>query len=800
MVLPTAAFAASRTFDDQVPDNYGPILSLDELTFESESGTWLAVTNASAGSGLGIANSAPNKLSTFGVEPPTAGLRTGLTVQFKVPAKYVDFRLTGISNDTTIKTYDFQNNLLATVTRTASQTGPVQITASAMPISKVFIQPSVYDGFSIDDVCYQADASYTNGVLVTFEYPGYTAQVITPDLGSHAGSPRGAHDTLGNFYYPSEIPGEAGTVIRRRTPTGSIDLFAEINAAYQLRDLTFDPQGNMVLALKMLGCAPAPTTPLLALVRVTGFGTAPSPDPVATPTISPNGGTFTSTVSVTLATTTSGASIRYTLDGSTPTSLSPLYTSPISISSSATLKVVGFKSSTPDSAVASAAFTIQSSTVVSTPVISPAGGSFVGSVQVSLSTATSGATIRYTQDGTTPTASSTAYTTPFTLTSSKTVKAIAIKSGMTNSGVASADFTVTPAGGSSITAPGANTSARSLNGWTVSGTEIYASSANNWLEYEVDFGSGGSCAFSLTAINNTNPSAPGLPSGYSFAITVQVDGVSKGTIQVPGSTTTYRTASVTGTAPAGVHNVRFTWTNDAWSSGVYDANIRVRDVGFSPALRTINTATLPRVMPAGDSTTTGKGDTNSFGYRDHLLSRLGFGNYDFTGTFRSPTTEYTFDLDNEGLGGDRADQLEARMPYALVTTMPTPNPAGSAILVHIGTNDLGQGVGNSTIVQNIADIVSIINSHDPTIAVYVAQIIPNTNSVDDALITSFNSALATKIAQLQATKSNLYLVNMNAVFKQNANWKTTYYYDEVHPNDAGYQVMAAEWERNIRLH
>ena len=714
IAFPGAAFAASRTFDDQVPDNYGPTLISDELRFESESGTWLAVTNAAAGSGLGTANSAPNKLSTFGVEPPAAGLRTGITVRFKVPAKYVDFRLTGISNDTTIKTYDYQSNLLATVTRTASQTGPVQITASTMPISKVFIQPSVYDGFSIDDVCYQADASYS-GALVTFEYPGYSSQVITPDLGSHSGSPRGAHDTLGNFYYPSEIPGEPGAVIRRRTPTGSIELFAEINAAYQVRDLTFDPQGNMVLALKMLGCAPAQSTPLLALVRVTGFGSA-SPDPVATPTISPNGGTFTSSVSVTLATTTSGAEIRYTLDG------------------------------------------------------------------------------------TTPTASSTAYTAAFTLTSSKTVKAIAMKSGMTNSGVASADFTVTSSGGSSIIAPAANTSARSMNGWTVSGAEIIASSAPNWLEYEVDFGQGGSCAFSLTAINNTNPSAPGLPSGYSFAITVQVDGVSKGTIQVPGSTTTYRTASVTGTAPAGVHNVRFTWTNDFWSSGVYDTNIRVRDVGFSPALRYINTATLPRVMPAGDSITTGRGDTNEFGYRDHLLSRLGFGSYDFTGTFRTPTSQYTFDLDNEGLGGDRADQLEARMPYALVTTMPAPNPAGSVVLIHIGTNDLGQGVGNSTIVQNIADIVSIINSHDPTISVYVAQIVPNTNSVDDALITSFNSALATKIAQLQAAKSNLYLVNMNAVFKQNSNWKTAYYYDEVHPNDAGYQVMAAEWERNIDLH
>ena len=44
---------------------------------------------------------------------------------------------------------------------------------------------------------------------------------------------------------------------------------------------------------------------------------------VATPTFSPPGGTYTTTQSVTLATTTAGASIRYTLDGSTPTPAPP---------------------------------------------------------------------------------------------------------------------------------------------------------------------------------------------------------------------------------------------------------------------------------------------------------------------------------------------------------------------------------------------------------------------------------------------------------------------------------------------
>jgi hypothetical protein len=81
------------------------------------------------------------------------------------------------------------------------------------------------------------------------------------------------------------------------------------------------------------------------------------------------------------------------------------------------------------------------STVV-TPTITPNGGSFTGSVSVTLQTVTSGASIFYTTDGSTPKQSSTPYAGAFTLTSSVIVNAIAFKSGSNPSAQASADFTV----------------------------------------------------------------------------------------------------------------------------------------------------------------------------------------------------------------------------------------------------------------------------------------------------------------------------------------------------------------------
>lgn len=78
---------------------------------------------------------------------------------------------------------------------------------------------------------------------------------------------------------------------------------------------------------------------------------------------------------------------------------------------------------------------------VAAPAISPAGGTFSTSTTVTLSSSTVGATIRYTLDGSTPSTSSAAYSSPFTLTSSATVRAKAYASGMTESTVTSASFT-----------------------------------------------------------------------------------------------------------------------------------------------------------------------------------------------------------------------------------------------------------------------------------------------------------------------------------------------------------------------
>ncbi|MEI6093420.1 MAG: chitobiase/beta-hexosaminidase C-terminal domain-containing protein, partial [bacterium] len=83
-----------------------------------------------------------------------------------------------------------------------------------------------------------------------------------------------------------------------------------------------------------------------------------------------------------------------------------------------------------------------STSSVSIPVMSPSGGTYSSNQTVTISTETAGSTIYYTTDGTTPSSSSTVYSGTITVTHSETINAIATKSGMSNSEVASEEYVI----------------------------------------------------------------------------------------------------------------------------------------------------------------------------------------------------------------------------------------------------------------------------------------------------------------------------------------------------------------------
>ena len=168
------------------------------------------------------------------------------------------------------------------------------------------------------------------------------------------------------------------------------------------------------------------------------------PSQVAAPTFSPRGGTYSTVKSVVISTTTQGAWIRYTVEGSTPSRTSgTLYDGPVSVSTSTTLKAIAYLEDLTDSKVSEAAYVITLQVV--TPKFSIAGGTYMLGKSVSISCATQGATIYYTTDGSTPSTSSTVCQDPISVAGNgitETIKAIAAATGMKNSNVASATYRI----------------------------------------------------------------------------------------------------------------------------------------------------------------------------------------------------------------------------------------------------------------------------------------------------------------------------------------------------------------------
>ncbi|MNX15796.1 Endo-1,4-beta-xylanase A precursor [compost metagenome] len=79
---------------------------------------------------------------------------------------------------------------------------------------------------------------------------------------------------------------------------------------------------------------------------------------------------------------------------------------------------------------------------VAAPTANPPSGTVASGTTVTLTSATPGALIHYTMDGSTPTASSPVYSAPISITSARTIKAIAVKAGMADSPILTASYTI----------------------------------------------------------------------------------------------------------------------------------------------------------------------------------------------------------------------------------------------------------------------------------------------------------------------------------------------------------------------
>jgi len=280
-------------------------------------------------------------------------------------------------------------------------------------------------------------------------------------------------------------------------------------------------------------------TTITAVAIASGFSKSPTASaayviqpPAATPTFSPLAGTYTSVQNVALSDTTTGASIFYTTDGSTPTTSSTPYTTPIAVNSTTTIKAIATATGFSQSAVGTALYTINLP-ATATPTFLPVAGTYTTTQSVTINDATSGAAIYYTTNGTTPTTSSTKFVNPITVSANTTINAIALAPGFSQSAVATAPYTITPPAATPTFSPVAGTYATTqsvtINDATTGASIFFTTDGTTPTTASTRF------TAPITVSSNTTLKAIATATGFSQSAV----GTAAYTISTPAATPTF---------------------------------------------------------------------------------------------------------------------------------------------------------------------------------------------------------------------------------------------------------------------
>ena len=218
---------------------------------------------------------------------------------------------------------------------------------------------------------------------------------------------------------------------------------------------------------------------------------------------------------------------------------------------------------------------------------------------------------------------------------------------------------------------------------------------------------------------------------------------------------------------------------------------------------------VARIMPLGDSITHGGGGFAS--YRYPLWYQLQDGRIpaDFVGTritvnggdcCGNPNTSWypeyytSFDREHEGYAGWRTDDI-LRIAFELASINKP-----DLVLIHLGTNDIGQFGSNGVInaQANLRRIIDHLRAARPVCRIALAQVIPigpgSNYFVNANQVAPLNAAIANVAIEKTELYSPIILVDQNTGYDLGLDMQV----DGLHPNVTGEIRMATIWESAIQ--